>query len=68
MSVVAVFFCFASGKDAVADLPADVMEGARNLKSVGLHGSKGLPERQVHEKKRSGFEGRKKDHAILAWS
>ena len=30
------------------------------LKSVGLHGSKGLPERQVHEKKRSGFEGRKK--------
>ena len=45
-------FCFASGKDAVADLPADVMEGARNLKSVGLHGSKGLPEREVHEKKR----------------
>ena len=67
MSVVAVFFCFASGKDAAADLPAEVMEGARNLKRVGLHGSTGLPERQEHEKKRSGFEGRKKDHAILAW-
>ena len=58
MSVVAVFFCFASGKDAVADLPAYFMEGARNLKSVGLHGSIGLPERQVHEKERSGFEGK----------
>lgn len=50
MSVVAVFFCFASGKDAVADLPADVMEGTRNLKSVGLHGSIGLPEPQVNER------------------
>ena len=61
---MAVFFCFANGKDAVADLPADVMEGARNLKSVGLHGSKGLPEREVHEKERSGFEGwgKKKEH------
>ena len=25
--------------------------------SVGLHGSGGLPEREVHEKERSGFEG-----------
>lgn len=31
MSVVAVFFCFAKGKDALADLPADVMELRKEL-------------------------------------
>lgn len=36
------------------------MKDATGLVGKGLHGSEGLPEREEHERKRSGFEGGEK--------
>lgn len=65
MSVVAVFFCFASGKDAVADLPAYVMEGARNLKSVGCMGASVCPSAKCTRRSGADSRANKKYHCFI---